>query len=148
VASLARDHEGRDARRVGLEREDEHLVHETDVLVVGDSTSGLFREALGRLDLSGRRDAPGGGEPALDVAHARHVLVELAAIAPAEHAFEPARVLADEVEDARPAREPPVEPALTLAGRAAPEEAIEHAARIDLLRHGRLGARPTDVVRV
>ena len=96
VAAVVGEQEGGDPRRVGLERQHQHVEHELDVLRVarsgcprGVSTPGsrTLAEPLGLLDAR------------LDLADAGQVLVELLLVAAPSSPLHRAGVVEDEVED-------------------------------------------------
>ena len=99
IAALVREHERRDARRIGLEREHEQVGEHADVLGVVVGNACRPRGAgQGAVASSGLAAIP------LDLADRGQVLVELALVAGAEPLRELRRVVAHEVEDALLAR--------------------------------------------
>ena len=127
VAAVVGEQQGRDARRVGLERQDEHVVHELDVLRV------VRRDARRRLDgrVVGLAEPLGLLDARLDLADAGQVLVELLrGPAASEPALHRAGVVEDEVEDWTAARGGGVagSPARSPGGPGAEEPLEERAA--------------------
>ena len=96
VAAVVLDHEGGDARGVGLEGEGEQVVHEPEVFgeVGGDAVGlGEFSLGGGGLEFRGLLDADFG------FAEGGEVFVELAAVGRAEARLQGFGVGANEVED-------------------------------------------------
>ena len=82
-------------------------------------------------------------EAVLEVADAGEILVETAAVARADVAFELLRLVGDRVEDAASGVEP-VDLRLDLLGRALQEELVENVGRLLFRRDGDAGARPRE----
>ena len=95
-ADLARQHEGADARQVGLVGQRQQVHHQLGVLgVIGRHADRLLdHRQLARVLRFGHLDA------ALDVAHRLEVLVDLRLVLRAEGAPQPPDLVADEIEDA------------------------------------------------
>ena len=144
VAALARGHEGRDARRVRLEREREQVIHDAQMLgeIAGDAL-GLWQCALRDRGLEFLRLL----DLHLSLSQRGEILVHLAPVGRAEFCLQGARVVAHEIEDAA---------AAALAQRAARDEvrvvldkeALEDQPRIEERRHRRVLVPPRDVVLV
>ena len=134
VASFVGEDEGAEAGEVGLEGEDLQVSQRLHVLAV------FLRDAGGLLD--GRLDLGVfflvAVESAFHLADAREVLIELAAVSPAELGFERLGIVPHGVEHAQAV-------VVVLGGAIEP---IEDLLGIDLFGHGCLFRTPGDVVRV
>ncbi len=142
VAAVVGEHERRDARQVGLERQHEDVGHQADVVLV------VLRDAQrpGDLGVADVHLRLGAFDPLLDLAHAFQVFVELALVVSAEFAFQRVGVLGDEIEDALVVT---IAPQAVLVGVAlvrAAEEALEDQPWVDLLGHRRRFGAPRQVV--
>ena len=140
IGTLVGEHEGRDAGLVELEGEDQHVVHQLDVLAVvgrdafdgceGGEGLGILLRPLEVLDSS------------LEGPHPLGVLLHAPAVGRSQFAVETTRVLADVVEN----RLPRMQSTRALLGGATgitePEETLEDLARPDLLEVGLGRAAP------
>ena len=143
-AALAAEHERRDARQVGLERDRLHVEHQRRV--VGEE----HRHAARHLEVGRHlaRVALGDLDAALDLAHRCEVFVHLAAIRRPERADQRVGALGHDVQDA-----PALASTNRARGRVQPgidpaEQPFEHQPRVRLRRHRRGRAAPREAVRV
>ena len=144
VAAVVGQQQGRDARRVGLERQDQHVEHELDVFrVVGRDARRASRRP-GR----GRRRTARPSRCASRSRGRRSGTGRASAVCGAEPPLHGAGVVEDEVED-RPLLAAGGAAGSPAARRAAgAEEPLEDEARVGLGRHRRRRRAPGEVVLV
>ena len=133
-------HERDDAGQVALQRDGLQVTHHVDLRCHVQSVAGSPRDLADVLHRA--RDAH------LDLAHARHVLVELALIGGAESAAELIGIVERVVEHAGAEGAAALDLGAGRGGVEALEETIEDHARVGDLRHRRGLAGPADVARV
>ena len=142
VADLAADHEGADARDVGLHRQYLQIDHQPDMLVErGRNTGGPFQRRRLRI----RRGQRGALDALLDIACRFQIFVELVPVGRTQVPRQPARIVQHEIQDAR------LPPELRRAARgvervAVAEQSLEHVARVDRDRQRDGRVPPRDAV--
>ena len=141
VAAVVREHQARDACRVGLECQYEQVVHQLDVLgVVGRNADrrihgrvGDFAEAFHLFD------------PGFELANAGQVLVELVLVARLQATVHRAGLGENEVEDGPLLDAPALQIGVPLARRSAAEKALKDQPGIGFRRHGRRRRAPGEL---
>src|SRR5579883_3422890 len=145
VAGLVGKHEGRDPGEVSLVGQRQEIEHQPDVFpqVLGDA-AGSCHPGVGPGFRGGFRR----GDPQLDLPDRAEILIDLAAVVPAQAIAELPGVLQDEIEHA------PLVPLLLeplgrrVAAGSRTEQAVEDQPGVDLLGHRHAGRLPGDVGRV
>ena len=145
VAAVVGEQQGRDAGRVGLEGQDQHVVHELDVF------ARSRRGCPAGSRRPGRGPSPNRSAFSIRVSISRTPVrywSSLSWSSGLEPPLHRAGVVEDEVED-RPLLLPAaLQVRLPLAGRAGAEEALEDQPRVGLGRHRRRRRAPGEVVLV
>lgn len=111
---------GDDIGHASLERDDDHIIHEVDRLLAGDTFIGCFEGGIGLGDVGPLGLAL---EAFFDLADAGEIFVDFFAVAFAERALHPSPIDADEIEDRLLFLEAGVELGAGVAG--AGEELVE-----------------------
>ena len=126
---------------VGLEREPRQVVHDLHLVHVLRRIGWIGRRGMVHDRLGFALPVARLLQPVLEVADAREILIETAAVARADIALQVLRLVGDGVEDAASGVEP-VDLSLDLLGRALQEKLVEHVGRALFGRNGDAGAGP------
>src|SRR5262249_49796289 len=129
IVAIVAQHDGGDARAIGLEGQHQHVQHDLGVL------RAILRDPLGSLDswiFDRASEVLGLLESSFDLADTREVLVELVAIASAQPAIHAAGVFEHKIEHGPLLLLATTQVLCAFAGSARTEESLEEQAGIGL----------------
>ena len=141
IVAVVPEQERGDAGGVGLKRQDQHVIHELNVLspVLWNARRGIGAGILDRPKLLRLLNA------CLDFADAGEVLVELVLVVSVQPAVHAARLFHHEIEHRPLFLLAALQVLRALSGRAAAKEPLENHAWIGFRRHGGRGRTPGEV---
>ena len=148
VASFVGEHEGGDARGVGLEGKDHHVSHKADVFFV------RVRSAFGFVPFGKGVDVPllavpfGSFQPEFDFADGVKVFIQFGAVFVADFAAQSFGVFEEEVEDAVLKSFPSEGAFGFFGGVVVAKKPLEEQSGVGFFGHGSGGVAPGDVVGV